>query len=100
MYKVSDVIDRLKFWREHPHEGLPSYIAQAIEVLEQLQSESDSACEELQRVLLEKVDLFDKCEQIQAENDELKKELKILDALQAAGVDNWESYDSALDLIG
>lgn len=31
---------------------------------------------------------------LQDENDKLKKDLKLLYALQAAGVDNWEGYES------
>jgi len=36
---VSEVVRRLKFWRDHPHSGLPSYLEQAIAVLERQEAE-------------------------------------------------------------
>ena len=33
---MNDVIDKLKFWQDHPHAGLPSYIEQAIAEIERL----------------------------------------------------------------
>lgn len=31
--------------------------------------------------------------------EELKKDQRLLDALQAAGVDNWEGWDAAMDIL-
>lgn len=33
------------------------------------------------------------------EYEELKKDQKFLEALRAAGVDNWEGYDYAFDIL-
>lgn len=32
--------------------------------------------------------------------DEVKEEIKILNALEAAGVDNWDGYDIAMESLG
>lgn len=36
---------------------------------------------------------------LRAENKRLEKKLQMLDALEAAGVDNWEGYDEALEIL-
>lgn len=41
----------------------------------------------------------DTYEHMKAELEELREELRFLDALRAAGVDNWYGYDYALELL-
>ena len=51
----------------------------------------------LSKAILEvAADCLDK---IQAENDKLSERDRFLDALEAAGVDNWEGYDEATEIF-
>lgn len=45
-------------------------------------------------------DWVDRLNVLAAESDALREDSKMLAALQAGGVDNWEGYDSALEAIG
>lgn len=38
-------------------------------------------------------------EKLEAENKKLRERDRWLDALEAAGVDNWEGYDKALEIL-
>lgn len=44
-------------------------------------------------------DLLEQVKELKEENEELHRQLHFLDALRAAGVDNWEGYDLAHSLM-
>lgn len=43
--------------------------------------------------------LLSNIDQLEIDNDELQEDSRILAALQAAGVDNWEGYEMAMENV-
>jgi len=43
--------------------------------------------------------LISEKDKLEKENAKLRKDVELLHCLEAAGVDNWEGYDSAIEVI-
>ena len=60
-------------------------------------SEKCFPCEAIKNECFSELDLEN--HRLRTENEKLKEELKLLYALQSAGVDNWEGYEIALESL-
>jgi len=54
---------------------------------------------EIDRLTLEIEELIEENDELQLDNDELREDSQTLKALEAAGVDNWEGYEDAMENV-